>query len=115
MLAGGMKQRPAKQGQTVVKVVQNFVFLLGPNYCFAFLTRLKEKPVTAQLTLRNGNRQTNPLLDLRPMPTVNPGRHHLDIFQVIGGVDPNARDTCWFTGISVHFGSRNDINFLLML
>ena len=35
-----------------------------------------------------------------------------DIFQVIGGVDPfNARDTCWFTGISVHFGSRNDIIF----
>ena len=38
-----------------------------------------------------------------------------DIFQVIGGVDPNARDTCWFTGISVHFGSRNDISFLLIL
>ena len=38
-----------------------------------------------------------------------------DIFQVIDGVDPNARDTCWFTGISVHFGSRNDINFLLIL
>ena len=38
-----------------------------------------------------------------------------DIFQVVGGVDPSASDTCWFTGISVHCGSRNDISFLLIL
>ena len=39
----------------------------------------------------------------------------LDIFQVIGGVDPSASDTGWFTGISAYFSSRSDISFLLIL